>query len=160
MYLIDTGISVETQRTSQPQIGDSTDNQKVANMLNFWQGPFLNPTRVWFDPDRYESSWDPTMNSTDRRHDYPVDPWGIPYRMYSAIGIVGTNATSSSNYNSDGFSDGNLTQNEDRFDRFAIVSFGPDGISDEDALKSATAPLDDIVRYFGAVVGETVYYYY
>ncbi len=156
LYLIDTGINVQTQQNAQPQFNDYATNPKVADLRYYWQGPFLNPTRVWFDPNNYDNAWDPAMSSSDRRRDYPIDPWGVPYRMYSPIGICGTNATSE-NYNTDGFSDANLTSNDDRFDRFAIVSFGPDGLRDTDARRSATAPEDDLVIYFGTVVSETAY---
>lgn len=156
IYVIDAGISVDAQEASQPQLGDTDSNQKINNMINFWQGPFLNPTRVWYDASRYQNPWDPSMSNVDIRRDFPTDPWNVPYRMYSPIGIVGTNALAE-NFNTDAFSDGNLTPNDDRFDRFAIVSFGPDGISDTDSRKSATAPDDDIVYYFGTVVSETAY---
>ena len=94
------------------------------------------------------------MNPTDRRRDFPLDPWGRPYRMYSSIGIVGTGALGD-NYNSDTFSNGHLTENDDRFDRYAIVSFGPNGKSD--TYIGATELKDDIVYYFGGAISETRY---
>ena len=156
IYLIDAGVNAGVQQGSQWQITNTDENRKVANLRYFWQGPFLNPSRVYYDPDTFDSPWDPSMSSTDRRRDYPLDPWGQPYRMYSELGIVGTNALGD-NYNTDGFSNGNLTSTDDRFDRFAIVSWGPDGIRDTDPIKSPTTRDDDIVHYFGAVIAETTY---
>lgn len=156
LYLIDAGISAEGQQQTQPQLQDTDDNPRVNYLRFFWQGPFLNPTRVWYDADQFDNAWDEDMSSTDRRRDYPIDPWGQPYRMYSELGIIGTNALGD-NYNIDTFSDGSLTDNDDRFDRYAIVSFGPDGLRDTDPTRSATAFEDDIVFYFGAVVSETAY---
>ncbi len=156
IYLIDSGIPATTQVNQQPQLGDRGTNTKVANLYYYWQGPFLNPTRVWYDPTRFDSAWDPDMSTTDRRQDYPIDPWGQPYRLYSDIGIIGTGATGS-NYASTSFSDGRLTTVDDRFDRFAVVSFGPDGLRDTDPGRNVAAPSDDIVYYFGTVATETAY---
>jgi len=159
LYVIDVGVNTDVQQNSQPQLNDGDTNQKIANLVAYWQGPFLNPTRVWYDVSRYDNAWDETMSTTDRRRDFPLDPWGQPYRMYSDLGVVGTNALGD-NYNLDSFSDGRLTDNDDRFDRFTIVSFGPDGLRDTDPARSVTNPEDDIVHYFGAVVSETAYYYF
>ena len=156
IYLIDVGLDAYTQRTSQPQLNNVDENPKVASIRYFWQGPFLNPSRVWFDPSRYDNAHDERMNSTDRRRDYPIDPWGNPYRMYSPIGVVGSGALGTS-YNQDSFSDGNLTSNDNRFDRYAIVSWGPDGMYDTDPGRSSASRRDDIVHYFGTVINESSY---
>lgn len=153
IYLIDAGISAELQLGRQLQLGDTHD-QRVKDLINYWQGPFLNPSRVYYDTDVYSSPWDETMTPTDRRRDYPLDPWGRPYRMYSSVGIVGTGALGD-NYDSDTFSNGHLTENDDRFDRYAIVSFGPNGQSD--SYVGATQLKDDIVYFFGGVISETQY---
>jgi prepilin-type N-terminal cleavage/methylation domain-containing protein len=157
IYLIDAGVNAGIQQGSQWQLTNTDENRQVANLVYFWQGPFLNPTRVYYDPDTYDNPWDPTMSTSDRRRDYPLDPWGQPYRMYSEVGIVGSGALNDDNYNSDSFSNGSLTSSDDRFDRYAIVSWGPDAMRDSDPSRSPTKTDDDIVHYFGAVIAETTY---
>ena len=94
------------------------------------------------------------MTSTQVMNDHPLDPWGQPYRFYSPIGLIGSNASTStpSSWNTNSFSDGRLTSSDDRFDRYAIVSFGPDGEAD-----SSSNADDDIIYYFGVVVSETTF---
>lgn len=127
---------------------DSTTNARLLDMITNWSGPFLRPQRVYKGTSN--ASY-PTDSETIRR-DYPLDPWGKPYRFFSPIGIIGSNANTDS-YDSDQFSNGYLTTNLDRFDRFAILSLGPDG--NLDAAGTSTTQKDDIFYLFGP--GETVY---
>lgn len=104
-----------------------------------WKGPFLSPSRVF--TSRADATLPLSWSSEAVRRDHPLDPWGRPYRFYSPRGIVGTGAAGSGPLESDTFSDGVVTGAEDRFDGFAIVSFGPDGLSD-----ATTEQDDDIIR--------------
>lgn len=142
--LIDINKNLLDLATGQPTLGQYSTNSRVSKLLYHWDGPFLSPQRVY-----YEGSGaieDATGNEAAR--DYPLDPWGNPYRFYSPVGIVGSGAQSST-YNSSNFSDGRIQRSEDRFDRYAIVSFGPDGESDKNV--TGTNDPDDIIYLFGKV---------
>jgi prepilin-type N-terminal cleavage/methylation domain-containing protein len=141
VYVIDTLTPVINQITNQPRLDDNT--AKMRRVRENWQGPFLNPKRV------FESA---STGITLTRRDFPLDPWGQPYRMYSPIGIVGSAAENLTQFDNDSFSNGRLTTTDRRFDRFTIVSFGPDN-----EPGNLTDPGDDIYYYFGTVVSETSY---
>jgi prepilin-type N-terminal cleavage/methylation domain-containing protein len=155
IYLIDPFVNVFDQiagNPAQPLLQDRDLDQRVHKLYYFWQGPFLNPTRVWIGD---EASAEPDQLSEDLiRHDHPLDPWGQPYRMYSPAGIVGSAATAldRSSFNSPSFSNGRLTTNDDRFDRFAIVSYGRDNQSDGVSYTG-----DDIFYYFGILATESMF---
>jgi prepilin-type N-terminal cleavage/methylation domain-containing protein len=155
LYLIDPFINVIDQiagNPPQPTLQDRDTNTRVHRLYYFWQGPFLNPVRVWIDD---ETSAEPEQLSEDViRHDHPLDPWGQPYRMYSPAGIVGdsASATNRSSFNTSSFSNGRLTTTDDRFDRFAIVSFGRDNLSDGQAYTG-----DDVFYYFGIAATESMF---
>lgn len=76
------------------------------------------------------------------RRDYPLDPWGAPYRFYSPAGIIGSSAADPDRIESDEFSDGVLTESDTRFDTYAIVSYGPDGLSDK-----VSGNNDDVIQF-------------
>ncbi|GAB4321744.1 MAG: hypothetical protein Kow0059_16550 [Candidatus Sumerlaeia bacterium] len=156
LYLIDLSVPVQDQLTSQKRLSSRTTDPKVASLYNFWQGPFLNPQRVYIG-DAVNN--DPNNIPTTRIPlDYPLDPWTTPYRFYSPLGIIGTNASQDTTINAGvmenfSFSDGRITTVNDRFDRFAIVSFGPDRVADT----AATTNPDDIIYTFGYQFTESTF---
>ncbi len=91
---------------------------------NIWYGPY-----VTFDPNRI----------SDATEDYDegslLDFWGNPYYFFTPLGLVKPRTESIS-----------LELYGDYFDRYAIVSLGPDG------KKSS----DDIIRLFGGAPTELV----
>ncbi|MCB2154785.1 type II secretion system GspH family protein [bacterium] len=136
-------------------VGTADPNDRVAQMINYWQGPFLNAKRVYTGNDIVNDPQDLTQQEVS--YDFVLDPWGRPYRFYSPIGIISTasestiNATPSNN----DIDDGNINQNQDdRFDRFAIVSFGSNGESDSSTVQEFD---DDIFYEFGPVANETAF---
>lgn len=117
-------------------------NPLVRKMVENWSGPFISFQRFWFDngpTSPYSGPTDPAYQiDDDLFRDFPLDPWGNPYRFYSPIGNIGGN----DDWQGDlfrfddpdtDFSNGRLTDNDDlRFQRYAVVSFGRDGMSDTD----------------------------
>ncbi len=147
LQLINVNINPSQQVGVQDILDTASSSNTVRQMESDWAGPFVQPQRV------FKSGLPPTSQYEQR--DYPLDPWGNPYRMYSPIGIVGdTSGTSGipSTYtqiDTSSFSNGQLTTTDDRFDRFAIVSFGPNGFSDG---PNPGVNADDIVYFFGTLV--------
>lgn len=93
---------------------------ELVNLLqspHVWQGPYVN-----FDPARVSISGAGYDEGT------LLDLWGNPYYLFTPLGLVKPQSRSIS-----------LELYGDQFDRYAIVSLGPDGI------KSG----DDIIRLFG-----------
>jgi prepilin-type N-terminal cleavage/methylation domain-containing protein len=156
LYIIDLAVPIDEQLTAQKRLSDRTTDPKVANLYDYWLGPFLNPQRVYIG-DAVTN--DPQQIQTTIIHlDYPLDPWGTPYRFYSSLGIIGTNASADTNVTPGSlgnlsFGDGALTTSDDRFDRFAIVSYGPDRVSDS---TTTTSP-DDLIYHFGMLFTESTY---
>lgn len=125
-----------------PLTVNSTDPQ-TARMVREWEGPFINFQR-YYNPNPNSSS------PSDARRDYPLDPWGNPYVLYSPLGIVGSYTQGTLEpYNSTGIP----STVDPRVDRWAVVSYGPDGISD--TAGSSFGYSDDIVYVFGAARTET-----
>jgi type II secretory pathway pseudopilin PulG len=132
---------------NQPRISD--DDIRVNRMVNEWQGPFINFQRFYI-----VDSSNPDLTGNNGRFDFPLDPWGRPYRLYSPLGHVGSGAVtptvngriaSPSN-----FSDGVVTTAGSFVDRFAVVSFGPDG--EPPANPTIISPNDDEIFYtFGTI---------
>ncbi|MBM3333625.1 prepilin-type N-terminal cleavage/methylation domain-containing protein [Candidatus Sumerlaeota bacterium] len=156
LLLIDPFIPASVQISAgQLRINDMT-NPRVSEFVNKWQGPFVNFHRIYRNPI------DPTIvTRADVRRDFPMDPWGQPYRFFSPIGPIGSDALELdlTMMNSDGFSDGvlrNLGSAYDPVDRYAIISFGPNGVLD---LPSEVYN-DDIVYEFGYVADLTQYVRY
>ena len=149
-YAIDPSRPVARLSVSQPLISTSSEDTRVRNMVRNWGGPFLNPQHIYTGTS---DTVEPTNNESYIRRDYPLDPWGQPYRFYSPLGIIGSSATSTSpdSFDSTGFSDGVVTNNDQRFDRFAIVSFGPNGESNSN---TADADDDDIIYFFGPITAQ------
>lgn len=144
--LIDPSASLLNLNT-QDDLGDANTNQRVRNIVQRWEGPFMNPQRVYIGD---ASAPDPLLlDGNLERMDHPLDPWGNPYRFYSPLGLIGSGASSTdpNSYRNQSFSDGTVTSTDDRFDRFAIVSYGPDGVSNP----SGGGNYDDIFYFFGRV---------
>lgn len=143
--LVDLNRNLLDLGTGQPNLGMAATNARVSDLLYNWDGPFLSPQRVYYEGTGAIEN----ANPGEAARDYPLDPWGNPYRFYSPVGIVGSGALSST-YNSSNFSDGQIQRGtDDRFDRYAIVSFGPDGESD--ANSGDLNDPDDIIYLFGKV---------
>ncbi len=162
LRVIDAFTPITTQ-TAGGQLTLGSNDQRVRRMVDSWQGPFLNPRRVF----RENNVQDPgQIQGSVVANDYVLDPWGRPYRFYTSRGVVGSqspprtsseaNALLSANTLPPGIDDGIITDTEaNRFDRFAIVSFGPNGITD-DAADGSTVLFDDIFYSF-AGAAETTY---
>jgi prepilin-type N-terminal cleavage/methylation domain-containing protein len=155
-YLIDAYVPLVEQTTNQPDLKEST-NIRVQRLIEQWQGPFLNPKRI-----RYVGE-DPAVPGTgDITEDLVVDPWGTPYRFYTEFGITGSAGVPTSV--NDNLVIGmdtmelNVTGAESgRFDRFAIVSYGPDGVTGYDGGTDIDQG-DDIFYTFAGITGnETLY---
>jgi prepilin-type N-terminal cleavage/methylation domain-containing protein len=158
VYVIDTLRPLDEQLNGPVQLaqkqldpGTALDTPKLRRIRELWQGPFLNPKRVYERPND-------TGSVVKTRRDFPLDPWGEPYRLYSPLGIVGSAAENLTDFDSDSFSDGRLTTRDRRFDRFAVVSFGPDNQPGGIDESGNTTPIgDDIFYFFGTVMSETSY---
>lgn len=145
LRLIDLYTKLTDQQSTQLTL--ASNGQRVVNLIRGWQGPFLNPRRVW-----YVGTDSSTGLGGNLQQDLVIDPWGNPYRMYSDLGRIGSAALPTT-ANPDPLltmDNGEITTSEaDRFDRFAVVSFGPDGLSGF----TTTNPLqqgDDIFYTFSA----------
>jgi prepilin-type N-terminal cleavage/methylation domain-containing protein len=168
VFAIDATVSVErifgniapNLPSSQynPPISDSSSDPRIQRMVEGWQGPFLNPTRI-----RYVGSTSGQPGTGNFKQDLVVDPWGNPYRFYAANGLIGS-ASLPDGPTSDsqlilGIDNGLLNNpgpEINRFDRFAIVSYGPDGRTgfNNDPRDQG----DDIFYKFSGIAGsETVY---
>ena len=157
VFLVDISIPLVNQRgTSQLRL--DSDNAKVRRMVTNWQGPFLNPKRI-----RYGGE-DPSNPAAGVRlwEDFVVDPWGNPYRVYSPFGLTGTDTRTPVQANfqvTRGMVDMAMTvgaPESARFDRFAIVSYGPDG--DTGYTNNPAFQGDDIYYAFAVgVLNESFY---
>lgn len=151
---INPNIPLNPQRGNQPSMDpNSTADPGVARMVRYWQGPFLQPTRVYMG-DRGVSSL-PDMTQQEVSRDIVLDPWGRPYRFYSPLGVVGSASASVVGipFNATDVDNGFLSTNDPRFDRFAIVSYGPDGLSST----SGGSVDDDIWYEFGYQANESFF---
>jgi prepilin-type N-terminal cleavage/methylation domain-containing protein len=156
LLLIDPFVRATDQISGNPQQAAlrqwQTDfDTRVYNMVRNWNGPFINFQRFYYGNDpNVTPGTQSYLSSTIKFEDYPLDPWGNPYRFYSAEGIIGTSAlTWDPGANTQSFSDGNLTTTDRRFDRYAVVSFGRDGKSDTVAPVNVNNP-NDIFYLFGS----------
>lgn len=148
-------INVPTGSSVEVVAAGGLFDQRVINMIRTWQGPFLNTQRIAFA----------NAGETYRRYDFPMDPWGQPYRFYAPypFGLIGTDA-SNSDYrtNFTNFSDGLVTTvegTERRFDRFAVVSWGSNGVPNKTSdIVAGYSQADDIIYLFGRTLAvETNY---
>src|SRR5690606_3255529 len=122
-----------------------------ARMVNFWAGPFLNPVRVYKGTS---GSNDPAdLTQQDVSWDIILDPWGNHYRFYSPRGLVSSSNSVNAQLGSGPaylLDDGVLGTADNRFERFAIVSYGSNALPD-----SSTAVDDDIYYEFGFSANES-----
>lgn len=161
-------LLVSTLLPTSNQIGSQLDFEtgirRVDRLVSEWEGPFIQFQRFW------QKNNFPTDPQT-LRLDFPFDPWGNPYIFYSASGVIGEGAAAmavsdtppltadwdgSTTTGLERFSNGVLTTQDDRFDRYAIVSFGPDGIRNSRLLSAGQPFGDDVIRFFGDVAPETI----
>ncbi len=162
IFLINPTIPAEDQINNQLTLADGRPgvggNPRVRRLILDWNGPYINFHRFWYDPSSatYTGPYDDNYrNSIDMFRDFPLDPWGNPYRFYSPIGIIGDgNDHRGDQFNFENphaqFSNGELTRfDEDRFQRYAVVSYGRDGLSDTDTLLPPNLDPNDIVYEFG-----------
>lgn len=156
LFLIDPFSRASDQINGNPtqkqlQNFQTTVNAQVQNMVKNWNGPFMNFQRFYYGPNGNNPPGSTAYFTGGYFYrDYPLDPWGNPYRFYSAEGIIGTAALDwDPSSSSDSFSDGRLTTTDTRFDRYAVVSFGRDGKSDTEAPANTTNP-NDIFYLFGS----------
>jgi len=156
--VIDVFRPLVDQQTTQFTL--ASGNQRVEQMIETWQGPFLNPKRVRFVGENPASP-----GSGDITEDLVVDPWGNPYRFYTEFGITGTENAPNNVIDDVVLGMDNLRLNitgdeSDRFDRYAIVSYGPDGITSFAGASGTTVASqgDDIFYEFSGISGnETVF---
>lgn len=153
--LIDIYQPIVNQVGSQPQI--SSSSPRVRKMVTYWQGPFLQPTRV-YNPN--VTTGNPgALTSNELAQDYVLDPWGRPYLLYTEEGRVGTYSPTDPDIATfpTTVMDNLITSNEPgRFDRFAVLSTGPDGLST--GLSGSGVTDDDLFYEFSAnVLNETAY---
>lgn len=159
-------VLISTLLPASEQIGSQLDFEtgirRVDRLISEWEGPFINFQRFW------QKNNFPTDPQT-LRLDFPFDPWGNPYIFYSDIGVIGEGAgimaasdipplaadwDGATTTGLERFSNGVLTTTDDRFDRYAIVSFGPDGIRNSRLLSPEQPFGDDIVHFFGHLAPE------
>jgi prepilin-type N-terminal cleavage/methylation domain-containing protein len=146
LFVINPLIRPELQQGNQIRLSATSNVPRVREMIDNWAGPFINYHRV------YTGNQDPKdpnfINTTEVRLDFPLDPWGQPYRFYSPLGIIGTNALNTNITNlTYSFSDGALTSSDDRnFQRYAVVSYGRDGVPE---TLAGVNNRDDIIYFFG-----------
>lgn len=145
----------------QPTINQNSTDPRVRRLVLNWEGPWVTFPRVFTGNLDTSSNAPSQLDAATLQRDYPMDPWGNAYRFYSPVGIIGSAAGTSgtpatiTEMISTAFSNGNLSNVDARFDRFAVVSFGPDGISDKVQTTGGTAGIpfsnvgDDVIYEFG-----------
>ncbi len=106
-----------------PQDGFFLPRKDLTLGPNPWRGPY-----VTFQQGRTQAGTTPYDQGS------PLDPWGTPYYLFNPFGLIRGD-------------EGIITLElyGDQFDRYTIVSLGPDGIMGT----------DDISREFGAGVTST-----
>ncbi len=148
-YIIDPFTSLNAQvGLNQLTLEDANTIPRVADLITNWSGPFVNFKNVYQDPNVIGGG------AVQVRRDYPLDPWGQPYRFYSPLGIIGTGADNliPDNWSNDSTFDGNIQRGLIIYelDRFAIVSYGPD-MEPNTLQESQNRTGDDIVYVFGSL---------
>jgi prepilin-type N-terminal cleavage/methylation domain-containing protein len=141
--VIDINATMTNLVLDQKPLNQSSADRRVRDMILNWDGPFLNPQRVYVPIGVNTSS----TGSWEQR-DYPLDPWGNPYLFYSPRGRVGSGLDPAFT----SFGDGSITTTDDPYDRYAIVSTGPDGRTNRQSTVQ-----DDIVYFFGKIYLETIF---
>jgi len=161
--LIDAYQSADTQRANGQSLTIASNDVRVRSMVTNWQGPFIEYHRV-YTPGNIPN---PTsLDDADLARDFPLDPWGKPYRLYAPTGVVGTLDVPDNpgeTYNTtlpDSIDDGFLSSFEStRFDRWAVLSTGPSGYSDGVIAGTGTGDvIDDVYYTFNITIeNETAY---
>lgn len=84
----------------------------LVTAFNPWQGPYVN-----FQSGRTQTGSVPYDRGS------PLDPWGTPYYLFSPLGMIRGD-------------EGVITLElyGDRFDRYTLISLGPDGVQSADDL--------------------------
>lgn len=153
--IIDVNIPLSRQ-TGANQLRLDSSNDRVVRMVENWQGPFLNPTRI-----RYVGETAGNPGTGTLWEDIVVDPWGNPYRVYSPFGMLGSDSRTPAQSNfqvTRGMDDMIFTNFEtSRFDRFAIVSYGPDGDSSYENNNPMFQGDDIYYRFTVGVLTESLY---
>jgi prepilin-type N-terminal cleavage/methylation domain-containing protein len=170
LFLIDVNTGLVAQVGRQQQLRNNSPDPRILAMLRDWAGPFAGFHRYYIGSGFVSGSGAQAARLSPQqvRRDFPLDPWGFPYRLYSPLGITGSTAgilvaPTDNEIDTDAFSNGIMTNTDDRFDRFAVVSFGPDGVSDGTTTSGGTANLpllrDDVMYEFGGLVirNETIF---
>jgi len=166
IFFVDAFSDLATQAAggNQSTLSDAINGNASAEarMVFFWTGPFLNPQRVVTNG---------TRNDDNLSYDVVLDPWGRPYLMYSPIGIVANNDIDTlvtyDSFPSDAnvaritVDNGELQDNDggagDLFDRWAIISYGANGVRDLTNNPGTNDIIDDIYYTFGAIANETAF---
>jgi type II secretory pathway pseudopilin PulG len=175
LLIIDANVPVLDQFNNgqlNKELEETNPDPRIQQLFRDWQGPFIQPHRVFigggFESPTQGQQVDPILTREQAIRDHPLDPWGRPYRLFSPLGIVGSergkNPQDTPPTNAElfqpNFSDGTLRVDAPRrFDRWAVVSFGPNGVGDGTTTSGGTAgnPLlgDDIIYLFGRVIPVT-----
>lgn len=160
-FFVDPFLNILAQQGVQPSLADAQNNTsgqtKALALVNFWTGPFLNPARV----TRTEQFND----AADISSDIILDPWGNPYIFFSPEGplsqiqnrsnFVGVDLSQpSTRFEVDNGRIQDASGGNDPFDRFAIVSFGPDGTLDTSV---GTTFVNDVFYEFGFIANESAF---
>ncbi len=114
-YIADQGGSY----VIQPWAGQFLASRRnLVTAANPWTGPYVN-----YQPGRTQAGGAPYDLGS------PLDPWGSPYRLFSPLGLLrgDTGTVSQELYG-------------DQFDRYTLVSLGPDGVMSADDLRFAFGP--------------------
>lgn len=135
-------------RPGTDQLELPTSNFNQYRIYRQWDGPYSSFVKdlLTFVP------------SAPTRRDFPLDPWNIPYRFFSPIGIIGSGAATNEKdltviSSNTAFSDGRITQNLPNYSRGKWLIMSP-GRNQE---FSNNPDNDDIIHYFGVVIQESNY---
>lgn len=107
-----------------PDVGTFQANRRnLATAFNPWGGPY-----VTYQTNRIQTGTTPYDEGS------LLDPWGSPYYLFNPLGLIrGDSGTIT------------LELYGDQFDRYTIVSLGPDGVMSA----------DDIIRPFNGTINGT-----
>ena len=149
--VIDAFQNLETLTVGNQLTLGGTDD-RVEKMISGWQGPFLNPKRV-----KYVGEVPTSPGTGNYFEDLVVDPWGNPYRFYTDLGLnssaglpAATGETITLNMDDNRLSGG---VEANRFDRYAVVSYGPDGVTGFTVSSNSLVQGDDVYYAFAGIAG-------
>jgi hypothetical protein len=115
----------------------------TANMVKNWKGPFTDFQNFYVKAN--------TSITSNYFLDFPKDPWGNYYLFYSPKGITGAfpvGGLAGADPTLADFDGTVNTGDPGRFDRWAIVSWGPNGVPDTSA-DTTNGTADDVYYQFG-----------